>query len=64
VNPKPKLITMKIIPVALIAFILLQSHMLAQPVKYLLHDSWKAKRVSDITLDGSVITGTDYKPEG
>jgi hypothetical protein len=55
---------MKVIPVALIAFIMLQSHTLAQPVKYLLHDNWKAKRVSDVTLDGSVITGTDYKPEG
>ena len=43
---------------------MLQSNMLAQPVKYLLHDNWKAKRVSDVTLDGSVITGTDYKPEG
>ena len=55
---------MKIIPVTLIAFIILQSHILAQPAKYLLHDNWKAKRVSDVTLDGSVITGTDYKPEG
>ena len=55
---------MKIIPVTLIAFIMLQSHTLAQPVKYLLHDNWKAKRVSDVTADGSVITGADYKPEG
>ena len=43
---------------------MLQSNMLAQPVNYLLHDDWKAKRVSDVILDGSVITGTDFKPEG
>lgn len=43
---------------------MLQSNTLAQPVKYLLHDNWKAKRVSDVTLDGSVITGTDYIPGG
>jgi hypothetical protein len=55
---------MRIIPVVLIAFIMLQSHALAQPVKYLLHDNWKAKRVADVTADGSEITGTDYKPEG
>jgi hypothetical protein len=55
---------MKIIPVTLMVIIMLQSHTLAQPVKYLLHDNWKAKRVSDVTLDGSVITGTDYKPDG
>ena len=62
VNPEPKLIKMKIFPVTLIAIIMLQSSMLAQPAKYLLHDNWKAKRVSDVTLDGSVITGADYKP--
>ncbi len=58
------MITMKIIPITLIASILLQSQLEAQPVKYLLHDNWKAKRASDLTLDGSAITGPDYKPEG
>ncbi len=55
---------MKIIPFVLVAFILSQSHVIAQPVKYLLHDNWKAKRVTDVTADGSEITGTDYKLEG
>ena len=59
-----KLITMKIIPIILIAFILLQKYALAQPVKYLLHDNWKAKRTTDVSLDGSVITGSDYLIEG
>ncbi len=63
-NKPDKLITMKIIPIVLITFIMLQSYALAQPVKYLLHDNWKAKRVSDVTADGSEITGTDYKSEG
>ncbi len=58
------MITMKIIPIALIASILLQSQLEAQPAKYLLHENWKAKRASDLTLDGSAITGPDYKPGG
>lgn len=63
-NRPDKLIIMKIIPIVLISFIMLPSYALAQPVKYLLHDNWKAKRVTDVTADGSEITGTDYKPEG
>lgn len=55
---------MKIIPVILIAFFMMQSNSMAQPVKYLLHDNWKAKRASDVIPDGTVITGSDYKPEG
>ena len=54
---------MKIIPIALIASVLLQSQLKAQPVKYLLHDNWKAKRASDLTLDGSVITGPITSPK-
>ena len=64
-NKKPdRLIAMKIIPSVLIALIMLKSYVLAQPVKYLLHDNWKAKRVTDVTYDGSEITGSDYKPTG
>ncbi len=55
---------MKIFPVVMIAFILLQSQLQAQPSGFLLHDSWKAKRASDVVPDGSVLTGPDYKPEG
>jgi hypothetical protein len=55
---------MKIIPIVLIAFLMLPTTAKAQPVKYLLHDNWKAKRVTDVTADGSEITGTDYKPDG
>jgi hypothetical protein len=55
---------MKKIPFFLIVFIMMPLAALAQPVKFLLHDNWKAKRVTDIIADGSVITGADYKPEG
>jgi mannosylglycoprotein endo-beta-mannosidase len=48
----------------LIVFVMLSFHALAQPVKYLLHDNWKAKRATDITADGTEITGPDFKPEG
>lgn len=37
---------------------------LAQAVEYPLHDNWKAKRAGDITVDGSVLTGGEYKMEG
>jgi mannosylglycoprotein endo-beta-mannosidase len=36
----------------------------AQSVEYPLHDNWKAKRAADITADGSMITGGEYKMEG
>ncbi|MCX6259187.1 MAG: glycosyl hydrolase, partial [Bacteroidia bacterium] len=55
---------MKIIPIVLIVFYMSQLYSLGQPVEYLLHENWKAKRVTDVTADGSEITGNDYKPEG
>jgi Beta-galactosidase/beta-glucuronidase len=55
---------MKIVPIILIAFFMLQTPAKPQPVKYLLHENWKAKRVTDVIADGSEITGTDYKLEG
>jgi mannosylglycoprotein endo-beta-mannosidase len=55
---------MKLIPITLIALIIFQLQSLAQPVKYLLNGNWIAKRAYDVTLDGSVITGPNYKPEG
>jgi mannosylglycoprotein endo-beta-mannosidase len=55
---------MKIIPIILFAFYLSQFCSWAQPAKFLLHENWKAKRVTDVTADGSEITGNDYNPEG
>ena len=55
---------MKIISYSLIFIIFLQLNTKAQPVKYLLHDNWKAKRVTDVTGDGSDLTTGDFKPEG
>jgi len=59
-----KLNTMKRITFPLIVFLMLQLTAMAQPVKYLLPDNWKAKRAMDIPADGSEITGTDFKIEG
>lgn len=55
---------MKKISIFLIVFIILPFYASSQPGKYLLHDNWKAKRVTDIITDGSEITGTDFKTEG
>ena len=48
----------------LIAFLVLQLDLSAQPQKFLLHDNWKAKRAVDITLDGTEVTGQEFNPEG
>ena len=55
---------MRIIPFSLIVLIMLPLNSMAQPVKYLLHDNWKAKRVTDVIGDGAEITRSDFKPEG
>jgi hypothetical protein len=55
---------MKRIPSVIVVFMMLQLQTIAQPVKYLLHDNWKAKRATDVTADGSEITGTDYNLYG
>jgi len=55
---------MKIILFYQIFLIIMPLQALAQPVKYLLHNNWKTKRATDITADGSAITGASYKPEG
>jgi mannosylglycoprotein endo-beta-mannosidase len=59
-----KLPAMKKILFSLIILFMLPLSAFTQPVKFLLHDNWKAKRVTDITADGSEITGTDYKTDG
>ncbi|MEI8226591.1 MAG: glycosyl hydrolase, partial [Bacteroidota bacterium] len=55
---------MKRIKLFLFVLIMLPLHAQAQPVTYLLHDNWKAKRVTDVLADGSELTGTNYKTEG
>jgi mannosylglycoprotein endo-beta-mannosidase len=55
---------MKIISFILSGMIMLQEQAYVQPVSYLLHDNWKAKRCSDIITDGNEITSEDFKPEG
>lgn len=55
---------MKRIPSVLLVLIMLQLNAIAQPAKYLLHDNWKAKRATDVTADGSEMTGSDYNLQG
>jgi mannosylglycoprotein endo-beta-mannosidase len=59
-----KLIAVKIIPLVLIVLNMLQLSVMAQPVKFLLNENWKAKRVTDVTGDGSELTMSEFKPEG
>ncbi len=44
--------------------LLIPSILKAQPGEYSLPDHWKARRASDLLIDGTVITGNNYKPEG
>jgi mannosylglycoprotein endo-beta-mannosidase len=55
---------MKITLSFLIVSLLMPLNLLAQPDEYLLKDNWKAKRATDLTADGTEITGADFKPEG
>ncbi len=48
----------------LITVILLSLELFSQPASVLLHDGWKARKASDILIDGTEITGTAFKPEG
>jgi mannosylglycoprotein endo-beta-mannosidase len=55
---------MKITLFCLFLMIILPIKVLAQPVDYPLHENWKAKRASDMTADGSVITSGEFTMEG
>ncbi|MBK7711412.1 MAG: glycosyl hydrolase [Bacteroidales bacterium] len=55
---------MKINLFYLIMLVVLPLQALAQPVEYPLNDNWKAKRATDITADGTVITGGEFKMDG
>jgi len=48
----------------LIIMVALPLQILAQPTEYLLNENWKAKRATDISVDGSVLTSGEFKPEG
>ena len=47
-----------------IALLAISYGTLAQNVEISLPDNWKAKRATDLTVDGSIISGSEYKPEG
>jgi hypothetical protein len=55
---------MKLTLSLLIVSLLIPLNLIAQPDEYLLKDNWKAKRSTDVTADGTEITGADFKPEG
>jgi mannosylglycoprotein endo-beta-mannosidase len=55
---------MKIIYLSLIIMFMFQLNGSAQPVRYLLHDNWKAKRAIDVPADGSELTRSDFNPSG
>jgi mannosylglycoprotein endo-beta-mannosidase len=59
-----KLTLMKKIQFFLVALLLLPINCLTQPVKFNLHDNWKAKRAADIPADGTEITGGNFKFSG
>jgi hypothetical protein len=55
---------MKIAISILIVLIMLLDHAVAQPVIYLLHENWKAKKCNEIVADGTQITTDNFRPEG
>jgi len=55
---------MKVNLLLIAALITVSFNIEAQPVKFLLHDSWKAKRAIDVKIDGTEITDPGFKPTG
>ena len=55
---------MKKLLVNLLLTLLLPVMALAQPAGFPLNQNWKAKRAVDVTADGTVITGGEFKMEG
>lgn len=55
---------MKKIFLVLTALIFLVPELCSQPVSVLLHNNWKAKRATDILIDGTELTTTGFKPVG
>ena len=55
---------MKVNLLVIAALITVSFNIEAQPVKFLLHDSWKAKRAIDVKIDGTEITDPGFKPTG
>ncbi len=47
-----------------ILLLVISSGIFAQNVEISLPDNWKAKRATDLTVDGSILSGSDYKPDG
>jgi len=47
-----------------VILISVQIQLLSQPYIYLLHENWKAKRASDVLIDGNELTSLPFKPEG
>ena len=50
--------------ITLLSLILFMPGLLAQPEELSFPDTWKARRASDILVDGTIITGTEFSPSG
>jgi len=48
----------------LVILVIFQMQLPGQPVIFLLDDNWKARRATDVLIDGTEITGAAFKPEG
>ncbi len=55
---------MKPILLSFLIFTIFLSNSIAQPSTILLHDNWKAIRATDITRDGTELTGKNFTPDG
>ncbi len=47
-----------------LTFILVESQLICQPVRILLDKNWKARRATEVLIDGTQITSGNFKPEG
>ena len=48
----------------LIVLAIMPFQLLSQPFIHPFNDNWKAKRASDVLIDGSQLTGMKFNPEG
>ena len=55
---------MKRIYLILIVLIIIPFQLLSQPLLYPLNENWKAKRASDVLIDGNELTSLKFNPEG
>ena len=55
---------MKKLSLLFITMVILPLQLLSQPVIFQLHDNWKAKKASDVMIDGTELTSLEFRSEG